>query len=275
MENEVKTILISPHCDDIAFSIGGIIAIDFLKPPLEIVTVFSKSMYAPCLKENNLESVSKIRNLEENKYAEIIGAKIYSLQFPDSSLRGCQKHQLDAFKDFDELSDPIFVEVYNSLSNIMSEHPEADIICPLGIGNHIDHLLVFSICTRLCIENNRKITYYEDLPYAADLRLKEIRQRVDSLSKKYNFEIKPYKVNITDKLNYKVRNLRMYKSQICNEKDIFKIKVHSTRIGIKPENLMDFVWQFSALRHIFKKYYIRRDLKSYERIWKVNQNFKQ
>jgi LmbE family N-acetylglucosaminyl deacetylase len=262
----IKTIFISPHSDDIALSIGGTIAVNLFEQPFEIVTIFSKSV-ATCFRDNNLASVSKIREMEDTKYAATIGAKINLLNFPDSSIRGYKKGTLDIPEDFDEMSDPIFFEVYNSLSNILSVHPEADIVCPLGIGNHVDHILVLNVCTRLCVENNRRITYYEDLPYVALIKLKDVQQRVNTLSNKYKLEIKPRKVDITNKMNHKISNLRFYSSQISCTNFISHVKIHSVRMGFDSEYLLDIIWSYGVLRYPFKKLCIRRNIRLYEQIW--------
>jgi LmbE family N-acetylglucosaminyl deacetylase len=262
----IKTIFISPHSDDIALSIGGMIAKNFFRRPFEIITVFSKSV-AACFQENNSTSVSKIREMEDNKYAEIIEAKINRLHLPDASMREYKGDQLNQFKDIDDISDPIYFDVYNSLSNIISAHPEADIVCPLGIGNHIDHLLVLNVCTRLCVENNRRIIYYEDLPYAALFKLKDVQKRINTISSKHDLEIKPCKVDITNKMGYKIRNIKIYRSQISCTNFISHVKIHSVRIGFNSEHLLDFIWNYGILRYPFKKFCIRINLRLYEQIW--------
>jgi LmbE family N-acetylglucosaminyl deacetylase len=266
----IRTIFVSPHCDDVALSVGGMIAVNFFEMPYKIVTVFSKSI-SSCIQQNNFSSVSKIREMEERKYAESIGAEISFLNFPDSSVREYKNDRFNGLENFDETSDSIFFDIYNSLSNIMAAYPKADIVCPLGIGNHIDHILILNICTRLCVENNRRIIYYEDLPYAALFKLKDIRMRINTLSTKFKFEIKPHKVDITNKMSYKINNLKIYKSQLTCNKYIYHVKVHSVRIGLNYEYLLDFIWSYDILRFPFKKIYIRKNSRSYEQIW-LSQN---
>jgi hypothetical protein len=58
-----------------------------------------------------------------------------------------------------------------------------NIFCPLGIGNHPDHVTVREVALRIWLAESRKpqLHFYEDLPYAA--RSKDLDEEVEGCIK--------------------------------------------------------------------------------------------
>jgi hypothetical protein len=57
MTKETNTILFSPHSDDIAYSLGGALLLDYFKNPL-MITVFSRSTFSPRIKLSSEEEIT-------------------------------------------------------------------------------------------------------------------------------------------------------------------------------------------------------------------------
>jgi LmbE family N-acetylglucosaminyl deacetylase len=256
-----KTILLSPHSDDIAYSIGGLLALGFFEKPIKIITIFGETNISPYIKLESTEKVSKIRNLEDSAFADSVGAEIQYLHFSDFVLRKYKDPHL--YKDYRFNSDPLFIEIYDLISNIRSIYSDALLVSPMGIMYHPDHNIVAEVCAKL-IRENKKIAFYEDIPYSSKWTLKKIKERANLL----NPNLQPNKIDITTVFENKKENLKLYKSQLCENEINPRIKLHAARLGFRNENLMECIWKFSPIKYLFKKYCIRSlSLPLYERIW--------
>lgn len=265
MGNRIKTILVSPHSDDIAFSIGGTLLQNIFTRPILMVTIFTKSNYSPCININESDTISKVRHLEDVEFADKLEIEFQSFNFSEPPLRGYPSR--DIFANNDPASDPIYPEVYDALSKLIQSSQCEQIVSPMGLGNHIDHNIVCNICCRIAKENNIRLVFYEDLHYASRLTLKQIKERAYSISP----DIKYRKINITSIFNNKTENINLYKTQT---RRIFQtmIKLHSLRIGIENKNLKEKIGLSNLFKYIiflFTNKYMNVPL--YERIWYIKE----
>lgn len=261
MKNEIRTILVSPHSDDVAFSLGGALLQDYFHGPFLMVTVFTKSNFSPCIKIFDSEIISKIRHLEDVEFADRLQIKFQSFSFSEPPLRGYSRR--DIFANNDPASDPIYTEVYHALSKLIRSCECELIVSPMGLGNHIDHIIVCNICCRIARENNIKIVFYEDLHYASHMTFKQIKVRANSISP----DLQPWKINITPKFNDKIENIKLYKTQA---RKIFQtlIKSHALRLGIENKSLKELVLSYNLFKYLlflFTNKCVQIPL--YERIW--------
>jgi LmbE family N-acetylglucosaminyl deacetylase len=261
MENQIKTLLVSPHSDDIAFSIGGTVLQNIFVKPLLLVTIFSISDYSPCAKISTPEKITKIRRLEDIKFAEKIKIEFQSLDFSEPVLRGYSRK--DIFANNNPFSDPIYKDVYFTLSNLIKLYHLEMIVAPLGLGNHIDHIIASNICRRIAKENNIRIVFYEDLHYASRLTLKQIKVITNSISP----DLQPRKIDITNVFNDKIENIKLYKTQTFRIYPIM-IKYHALRLGIENKNLTELIVSYNLLKFLLffvtNKY---TQFQLYERLW--------
>lgn len=262
MNNDIKTLLISPHSDDIAYSLGGALIKDFFEKPISLVTVFTQSNFSPRLKLDSPEEITRIRQLEDLEFTRKMGIQYRSFRFPEPPLRGKITHE-DIFGNLDPSSDPVYKEVYRSLSKLIKQFPNASVVSPLALGNNIDHTIVSKACFSICQENGIEIAFYEDVPYALLLTLKQIENKVFEIKP----DLKPYRIDITSKFDEKLENLRIYKTQIGRRipKGVF---THSVRIGVNNKKFVEIIWANNFLRNCFYYYMHIREEKKYERIWK-------
>lgn len=261
MENGFRTILISPHSDDIAYSLGGALLENYFEKPAIMITVFTRSSFSPRLKLTDPEEITRIRSLEDIEYTKKICIEFSSFHYPEAPLRGKTSHK-DIFENSDPLSDPIYREVYQSLLKLIKSFPDTLVVCPMSLGNNIDHILVFEACSSICQENNIRISYYEDVPYVALLSLKQIENKALEINPK----LKPININVTSTFHGKLSNLKLYKTQIGRNvpKGVF---THAARLGVKNEEIIETLWKNELLRDYFYYYIgtIRKD--KFERIW--------
>ena len=99
METEIRTILVSPHSDDIAYSLGGTILQDYFYKPVLMVTVFTRSNFTRSnfsfgVKSDNSEIISKIRHLEDVQFTTKNDMRFLSFPFPEAPLRGMSRQEM-------------------------------------------------------------------------------------------------------------------------------------------------------------------------------------
>jgi LmbE family N-acetylglucosaminyl deacetylase len=180
----MKTIYISPHLDDAIFSCGGWIWEQTRRgQEVEIWTICAGDLppgplsgLARSLHQswNLSENAVKIRREEDRKACQIIGAVPRHFSFLDCIYR--ISPQGDAFYEtesglfggLDPREMDLIDRVRATLADCLPE--EAELIVPLGIGNHVDHELTRKAASRL----EWSLSYYADYPYAREIEGQEI-----------------------------------------------------------------------------------------------------
>jgi len=260
MKNEIKTILVSPHSDDIAYSLGGTLLQDYFYKPVLMVTVFTRSNFTLCVKLDNSEIISKMRHLEDVQFTTKNDIRFLSFPFPEAPLRGMSRQEIFSNAIPDSY---IFSDVYHALSELIKSYPCDLIVSPMGLGNHIDHVMVSNICNKIAQENNKRIIFYEDLPYASLLTSKQIRIRASAI----NVALKPYKVDISEVYMDKLANLDLYKTQIRTDVRT-KIKFHALRLSLENDGLLKQIWPHNVCRYLLFLFGDRcKGIYLFERLW--------
>lgn len=254
----MRTILVSPHSDDIALSLGGTLLQNFFHEPILMVTIFTKSS----------EIISKVRHLEDVDFANKLQIKFQSFNFSEPPLRG-YSHR-DIFANNNPVSDPVYTEVYHALSKLIKSYGCELIVSPMGIGNHIDHIITCNVCYKIAMENDIRIVFYEDLPYASRLTFKQIKVRANSISP----DLQQWKINITPKFNGKIDNIKLYKTQTGRVMQIM-IKSHALRLDIENKSLKELIVSYNLFKYLlflFTNECVQIPL--YERIWHIKTSGK-
>ena len=186
---------LSPHCDDVAFSLGQH-ATDAGKGRL--LVLFSRSTYMMNKKqradekidglapEDKIAAVSKIRCNEERAFAAKVGMEVTFADLDDAPVRGRETADTEPAPDdstrfLGRLSDD---ETGRLAARIMDQirHPavggsgrKPTLYCPAGIGRHLDHLVVRNTVIRHLSElkGTYGIAFYEELRYSSDRHARE------------------------------------------------------------------------------------------------------
>lgn len=155
-----KCIFISPHFDDICFSMDGLLQ-NLKEYKKTMINIFTKSYYIRRMSmpySNQLERmelISEIRRNEDAIFCSNYNITQINLEFFEASTKSIVNKQQD--------NDSI----YKRLVEIIDFDEEQLIFIPMGIGNHEDHLQIFNIFKNIVSEKTRtKFVIYEDLPYA-------------------------------------------------------------------------------------------------------------
>lgn len=209
-------IIFSPHCDDAVLSLGGAIYNGMLgHGSIIIKNVFTISNYT-IMGLGNPELVSQIRHKEETKVMQTLGVNYELWGYHEPLLRLNYASADDIFTS-DPLVDPIYGEIYRRVSKECSV--DTIYYFPLGIGGHVDHLILHEI--GLSLKNKAKVYFYEDQPYSGQYDIDSIERRVKGMKKKvFKFQ------NVLDKMTL----LKNYRSQFDAE-DIGFTFWHTLRRG--------------------------------------------
>lgn len=189
-----RAVFISPHLDDAAFSAGGILAfLSKLNLPVLVINVFtspgngngetlsSRKFLSQCKDADPVRLFSKRLAEDSRIFLTLKNTKVINLGLVDALWRLSKSaHPLTRF--LGKLA-PEFLRAYptyrwhistgkispndsltvDELFRTIKKHVrQKDLIfCPLGIGKHVDHLIVRDACTKL---ENTKV-YWADHPY--------------------------------------------------------------------------------------------------------------
>jgi LmbE family N-acetylglucosaminyl deacetylase len=172
----MRYIFISPHLDDVALSVGGIVnnlvngQID-----VEVWTFFSGSPDNEKLSDFALSlhkrwnlplNAPKIRRLEDKKACKTLGAQYMHFGFSDCIYRK-DEFGNPIVREEDDLYQPIpssQLFLVDEISDEIKRLATTDdiIVSPLAIGNHIDHRIIVAAVTKL---SHQSFLFYEDYPY--------------------------------------------------------------------------------------------------------------
>lgn len=173
----MKIIVLSPHRDDAAFSVG--LAIDaWLNAghTVQVVNCFTQSDYAPysdvgSLHPNDRTSfVSALRRREDMAWQKLANGRLQfrDLDLLDAPLRlNCRLDEL-ATVDI-RPGDRAVARIAGAVAKLTrGATPETTALAvPLSIGDHIDHRVTRRAALETLSGTHLPLAFYEDLPYAA------------------------------------------------------------------------------------------------------------
>ena len=154
------TLVISPHPDDAALSVGAVLSLALMPRPFVIVTVFSDSE-AHATSPLGVSKLTNIRSREDQRYAALVGAALVTLGHADALAR----HSCDSWETLASGDDDVaFVrDLTNELQCLVNELDLDILLGPAAIGPHIDHRTARR-ATEGVVANRTLV--YADQPYA-------------------------------------------------------------------------------------------------------------
>jgi len=186
---------VSPHLDDAAFSAGGLISYLSKKTKVVVITAFTEagkekhslsamSYVKQCgYKIEELREFFTARRKEDRELFSKFGVEVKHLGFLDALWRPKKKlnlidkflnlfladfryiyptHKLHISKGRIHKNDQINLKkLEEKLMKTVKDESEAQIFCPVGLGKHVDHIMVRAACTNIF----QDVIYWEDSPY--------------------------------------------------------------------------------------------------------------
>ncbi|MCX7113391.1 MAG: PIG-L family deacetylase [Proteobacteria bacterium] len=216
---------VSPHADDIAYSAIGSLSNTPEAAKKWLVTVFSVSCWSfeHALNPDAAVEVTAKRKQEDGGFATLFDCEYIALPLVDSSLRayhGGGEYQVNPHDD------PIYWQVKILLSDLIMQLPNDTVFyLPLGIGHHVDHLIVREAVKEIVNDLNR-LVFYEDLPYAdqfSDAQIEAVALSIDP-------RLSPMLIAMQEYWDTKAQAIQLYPSQL-EANTYSRIHHYARRIG--------------------------------------------
>ncbi len=216
-------IYIAPHLDDAVLACGGTIAAHTAnRQRVLVVTVCTgippaDAQHSPfvahihALWKLEADAVMHTRQQEDQQALASLGADPYWLGFLDAIYR-----LPDIYTDNTRLfgritpTDTLEVAITAVLNDLLQQQPQATLHAPLGIGEHVDHQIVYQAAANLA-RAGAAVAFYEDFPYvclpgALNTRRRELAEQGDTFS--------PRTLTIDATLARKISAIAAYASQL-------------------------------------------------------------
>jgi LmbE family N-acetylglucosaminyl deacetylase len=174
----MRWIYLSPHLDDAVLSAGGLIheqtaqgnAVEIWTlmcgfPPNGELTAYASSMHQ-AWGTGTVEETIALRRQEDTKAASRVRAKTVHFDFLDCIYRRDSEGQAlyhDIYSELHEADRELVLQIAETLRSGLKGDDR--VVCQLGAGGHIDHLIVRKAAEML----GRPLTYDADVPYVLNL----------------------------------------------------------------------------------------------------------
>jgi len=167
-QEQVDTIIISPHPDDAALSAAHLL-LGSHGESVMVVDVFSQAAWWRLSESTgDLEEIQRVRFAEEQLMARMASVKLRVLGLPEALLRGHRMEEVFV-AGMDERALDVSKKLGDAVRQIAAEHPHAHWYLPMGVGGHIDHRIVKDVSEAALKEAGiRAVWFYEELFYAAE-----------------------------------------------------------------------------------------------------------
>jgi len=180
-------VFLSPHADDVVLSCGGLIDSLLSRDlPVEVISIFAGASKTPDysafarhlhakwgLTEAPLES----RWNEDTSAMQKLGVTNFERwNYSEAPYRKASNDK-PLYAAYDEMMGQVVTgdqtlgtSITERLRRHIDQMPETTVVyCPLSLGNHVDHQLLFGAGLRLA-ESGKQLRFYEDYPYARQFK---------------------------------------------------------------------------------------------------------
>jgi len=228
-----RILLLSPHADDVAYSIGGIVALLTRRADFCLLTIFGHSGWAlpqaSCKK--SADAISAEREREDRAYCARRRIDYDLLSCPDSFVMGYDNATELTIAAAD---DPRTEGVVNLILNVVACRAPHVVLAPCGLGGHVDHQIVRIAADAL---HHVEVLYYEDVPYSSSLSLHELERQlaVQGL-------VPAVTVDIEVVLESKYEDMWGYRSQ-TSASTIAEMLLHAGRVGTDIARYAERLWR--------------------------------
>jgi LmbE family N-acetylglucosaminyl deacetylase len=176
-----RVLALSPHLDDVALSVGGIVARAVEnRADVVICTVFTADMPDPALTSPVIQEMNGLWNLGASPFASRrkediaaagrLGARFMHGNMLDAIYRtnrrgGCLYPTKSAIFSDPSPEDDVFPPVRALIDGWLDDVEPDGVLCPLAIGRHVDHVITSESLRVIAAERRLSVFLYEDFPY--------------------------------------------------------------------------------------------------------------
>lgn len=212
----MNILIISPHLDDAILSLGGLLQLR--KNSQDKVMTLCNTAWTALSDTMLPEEITKMNLEEELTIIKELGCQHLFCDFDEAMSR-----------DYENWNDKFSYEkdsvLYEQITEVIKKEMESQyyeqVYFPLGIGEHVDHIMVYEGIRQLrdvIREQNVELYFYEDLPYAT---YGGVEERLEKVMKEYSITLQEH--DITEYFERKCSLLSIYKSQLTDE-DLDRIR---------------------------------------------------
>jgi len=160
---------LSPHSDDICFSLGELA---HRRQAGTLLTLYSRSSYVAEPSAQAALSADRVtarRLAEDAAFAGSCGLGVETLDLCDALLRGAQPFALEDLETQVEALEPVLLGRIRDLAGRREREDRTWLFCPCGIGGHVDHVAAMTAVARNLerLQETHRVCFYEDLHYAS------------------------------------------------------------------------------------------------------------
>ncbi|MHA1126184.1 MAG: PIG-L deacetylase family protein [Candidatus Heimdallarchaeota archaeon] len=190
-----KRLFIAPHYADVAFSCGGLIALD---PANSIVSlVFSLKPEKDLIKKYE-KYLFEIHRKPEKKYLKMFNLTSIDLKFPSALVRGRTPSDLFSI-ELTQIEKDLIFKIRDRLHEIIDRYNITEIYCPKDDRHQIDHYITKIAASKISREVH--VFYYKDAPDFLP----------DEKDKSYE-HLELLKINISKVLDQKIKAVSLYEN---------------------------------------------------------------
>ena len=223
--------ILSPHRDDAVFSLAFFLdRLAGRQMRITVVNIFTRSAYGPrCALDHETSEdrrlrISMLRAHEDRRAFRILNPEIRVLDH--SLLDAPLRRETPVESVLGPNSVPVLEAETKLLARRLLPHiTHSLILCPLGLGGHVDHLTVKAAALNL--SPGRRLAFYEDVPYVRWSSGDEMRHRIDETG----LQLQSYFVRTDRNSWYKARLAAQYQSQI-SKKEASTIGRDTSRLSV-------------------------------------------
>jgi LmbE family N-acetylglucosaminyl deacetylase len=240
-----KWVVLSPHSDDAALSIGGVLSKYHNDVDITIFTLTGPSRCAGTCSSlyGDTPKITRIRKNEDILCAQYLGAGLVCADIEDGEMYVdnfgvCWGDQIMSTPDDHRIN--LF---YSSISSFFDKTSPPDrVFCPIAAGAHVDHAATHVAFSSYAREkesyfSKTRIFFYEDLPYC-QYEYDKLLSRIDDME-----AIKSHIVPID--LSKKKNTIIPYQSQYFVDKICLDISLYSKNIITKSNKAFERIWEYN------------------------------
>jgi LmbE family N-acetylglucosaminyl deacetylase len=258
-----RVVVIEPHMDDAALSVGGLMLQRRAECEFLIVTMATRSVatsYRDLDREFfDIETVSDIRKAESGIVARLLYGRHIALGLADATLRyhpqnwtldWFRRHKPAVYMALKHAPGPDELEQWTStLAKAIRDLQPDEIWMPLGVGVHTDHQLARHACLNLLGADPKLVErcvcrFFQDVPYAADYPAHTpalVKALADAGAR-----LEEERVDITAEMPEKMHLLSIYASQWKTEVIQRRVENCAKALGTLPDSYRELWYRVAS-----------------------------
>jgi LmbE family N-acetylglucosaminyl deacetylase len=258
-----RVLVIEPHMDDAALSVGGIMLQRRAECEFLLVTVATQSVatsYRGIDRDFfDVQTISNLRKAESEIVARLAWGRHIPLGLVEATLRynprkwtldWFQRHEQAVWEYLEHAAGQGELELWTTaIAKAIDDFDPEEIWMPLGIGMHVDHQLTRHACLNILRTNpqlveQRVCRFFQDVPYAA--KVPHHTAALLETLRGAGLKLEEERVDIADVKQEKLRMLAVYLSQWKTEAIWGRVEACSKALGGPPGSFSELWYRVTA-----------------------------